>query len=224
MIFKILLKYIGVSLVISLIFGATVFTSSIIKKRFKKDFISQYLFQILSFIVFIIMLLYSKSNISIFSTHNLLNWKNIILLLVSIIPTSIIAYNSHKIKPDYSFKLKHFLDGATMEIPQRLLVQNLFLVLGVNIVSYSLVPLNILLNAIIWLQFIIVQEIIQGEKLSINILPELIASFWFSIWVGILYQDAGNIIIPMLAHGFQRTCTYAIRKRFGKLNPSQTKI
>ncbi len=222
--FAIILKYISVSILISLIFGLTVSTALIIKKVLKKDFISSYLFQLWSLILFIIILIYYKLNISIFNTYNLFNCKNILLFLISIVSTSAISYQSNKFKPTYSLKLKHFLDGASMEIPQRLLAQNLFVTLGINMTIYGLIPLNIILNAIIWIQFIIVQEIIQGRKISTAILPKIIASFWFSICIGILYKDTGNIVIPMIAHGLQRVCTYKISEKFGKLNSSKTKI
>lgn len=216
MVTTIIFKYICVSVLISLIFGATVFLSSIIKKEFKNDYIIPYLFQLWSLLLFIIIWIYLKPNISIFSTLNLLSLKNLLLIIMTIIPTSIIAYQGRKMKPRKTFIFRDFLNGASMEIPQRLLVQNLFIILGANHVVFYSLSLDILLNAIIWVEFILVQEVIQGKKITSAILPEVIASFWFSIWVGILYKDTGNIIIPMLVHGLQRILTNKIYERFGK--------
>lgn len=216
MVTTIIFKYICVSVLISLIFGATVFLSSIIKKEFKNDYIIRYLFQLWSLLLFIIIWIYLKPNISIFSTLNLLSLKNLLLIIMTIIPTSIIAYQGRKMKPRKTFIFRDFLNGASMEIPQRLLVQNLFIILGANHVVFYSLSLDILLNAIIWVEFILVQEVIQGKKITSAILPEVIASFWFSIWVGILYKDTGNIIIPMLVHGLQRILTNKIYERFGK--------
>ncbi|NLY44501.1 MAG: hypothetical protein GX053_00675 [Tissierella sp.] len=187
-----------------------------IKKVSKKNRIGPYLFQFWSLIVFIIIWEYYKLNIQVFDFSNLLIYRNILLILVAVVPTSIIAYHGSKIKPTYQFGLKNFLDGASMEIPMRLLTQNLFAIFGINMIIYKSISLDILMNAIIFIQFIIVQEVIQGRKISSDILPEIIASFWFSISAGILYKDTGNIIMPMLAHGLQRMVTYNIRKVFVK--------
>lgn len=216
MIIDLIYKYIMISIIISLIFGATVFSSFMIKKVSKKDRIGPYLFQFWSLIVFIIIWKYYKPNIQVFGFSNLLTWRNILLIFVAVVPTSIIAYYGSKIKPTYQFGLRNFLDGASMEIPMRLLVQNLFVILGINMIVYKSISLDIFMNATIWVQFIIVQEVTQGRMITSAILPEVIASFWFSILAGILYKDTGNIIMPMLAHGLQRMVTYKIRKVFGK--------
>lgn len=224
MAFIVILKYIIVSIIISLLFGITVFSSIITKKVFKKDFINPYLFQLWSLILFIIIWCYCKPELAVFNTYSLLNWNNILLLVIAVIPTSIISYQGNKFKPTSSIRVDDFLKGASMEISQRLLVQNLFVLLGVNIFIYGSLTLDILLNSLVWIQFIIIQKIINGNKISISISPEIIASFWFSIWVGILYKNTGNIIIPMLAHGLQRVLTYKIRQKFGKTKTIRTNI
>ena len=137
-------------------------------------------------------------------------------MLICIMPTAIIVCIGRKYKPNEPFKMGNFLNGASMEIPQRLLVQNLFVVLGVNTIIYKSITLAILLNALIWVQFILIQEIISGNKITLKIIPEIIASFWFSIWVGVIYMDTGNILIAMLTHGLQRIITHGIRLKFGK--------
>lgn len=208
MILDITLKYMMVSIVISIIFGLTVLLSLLIKKRFKNEILNPYLFQLLSLCLFVIIWIKYKSNISILSTFNLLNWKNILLIFIAIVPASLIVYKGKKDKPNSAFE--NFLSGISMEIPQRLLVQNLFVILGVNSVIYMDLSLDIFLNSIIWIQFIAVQEIIYGRKITKKVAPEIFASFWFSIWVGILYRNSGNILLPMLSHGLQRILTYNI--------------
>lgn len=152
----IILKFVIVSIIVSFLFGMTVLSSSIIKKKFRKDYISPYLFQIWSLILFIIIWYYFKSELYIFNTSNLLNLNNLLFFLMAVVPTSII-----------------------------------------------------------------VQEVMGGKKVSSAILPEVIASFWFSIWVGILYRDTGNIIMPMLAHGLERILAYKIREKFGNIEINQ---
>lgn len=213
MVFSIILKYTIATLLISLIFGVTVSSSIVIKKAFKKDVISPYLFQLWSLIIFIIIWIYYKPDVQIFNTYNLLFWKNILLFLIAVVPASLIAAQGIKMKRTKPI-LMQFIDGASMEIPMRLLVQNLFFILGINVLLFNSLSLGILLNAIIWVQFILVQEAIGGRKITKAILPEVAASFWFSIWVGILYKDTGNILMPMLAHGLQRIVTHNIHQSY----------
>lgn len=204
MISIILLNYVLVSIIVSLLFGMTVLSSLVIKKVFKKDFIVPYLFQIWSLILFITIGYIFKPELSIINHFNLLNWKIILLFIMAVIPTSIIVNLGGRSKQNSSIDVRDFFKGATMEIPQRLLVQNLLVLLCANSPLYDKYTLAIFLNALIWVQFIIVQEFINGNKISIAVLTEIVASLWFSIWVGILYMNTGNIIVPMLAHGTER--------------------
>lgn len=55
----------------------------------------------------------------------------------------------------------------------------------------------------------------NDSRISSEIIFESIASFWFSIWVGIIYVDTGNILVVMLTHGLQRIVTYWVRQKFG---------
>lgn len=215
MILNIIGKYILVSIVICLLYGLNVLSIVAIRKFYKKDFNGSYLFQSWSFIVFLILWHLSSWKISVFDVHSLWNLKNIILICLSVIPTSIMV---SKGKKEYIMPIKNFLSGASMEIPQRLLTQNLFTVLGINVVVYGELTGEIFLNALIWVQFIIVQEIINKKKFSSKIALDIAASFWFSIWVGILYNITGNIIITMIAHGLQRITTHEVRKRLENID------
>lgn len=217
MIINIVVKYILISIVICLLYGIQVLSTNVIIKYYNKSFKGSYLFQFWSLIFFIIVWKVNPSTINFLEMHSLWNFKNIVLILICVLPTSIIAYQVKKYKPNNLFKIGNFLNGASMEIPQRLLVQNLFIVLGVNTVIYGQITLSILLNALIWVQFIIVQELMEGNRISPPIIFESIASFWFSIWVGIIYVNTGNIVVAMLTHGLQRIVTYWIRQKFGLL-------
>ncbi|WP_432663431.1 hypothetical protein R9X47_22970 [Wukongibacter baidiensis] len=219
MFFTTILKYVVVSIVICLLYGIQVFSASMIKKISNDKFKGSYLFQFWGLVLAIILWKLYPEKIFIFNTHNVWKLKNIVLILICVIPTSIIAYHGKKDKPKKTFNIENFLNGASMEIPQRLLVQNLFVVLGIDGAIYGPVTLAILLNAIIWVQFIIIQEIMEGKKVSFNIIPEITASFWFSIWVGIIYGITGNIVVAMLTHGLQRFCTYSV---LGKLQTNKS--
>jgi len=208
------LKYIIISLVICLLYLMNGLSVSIIKKSYNKDFKDSYLFQFWALVFFLIIWLLDPSKLVIFEVDNLWSWSTVLLILMAVIPTSIIASEVKDYKPKSRFKVKDFLGGASMEIPQRLLVQNLFLLLGVNSLIYGLLRLDIVLTAVIWVQFIILQEVINSNKISKKIIIEVFASFWFSIWVGILYLSTGNILVAMLTHGLQRMTTYRIRMRY----------
>lgn len=213
-----ILKYILVSLLISIIFGLTLLSHKAIIKLNRYDFLTPYFFQLWSLLIFIILYFYYEPKIKIFEVTNLATFKNILLIIISVIPTSFIVYLGNPVKPNKKFGLTNFLNGVSMEIPQRLLIQNMFTLLNLDIIIYGSITLPILLNAIIWVQFIIVQEIINGRKVSKKILPEIISSIWFSIWVGILYSISGNILLPMLTHGLERTTAYWLKNHFGKAN------
>lgn len=215
MILKVIGNYIFVSMIISSLYGITVLSIIGVRKFYKKDFQGLYQFQLWSLILFLIIWYLSPLKISIFNINNLWNLRNILLMLLSIIPTGIII---RKRKSHIDNPLENFLNGAMMEIPQRLLIQNLFIILGINTVIYKELTLGIFLNALVWVQFIIVQEVINKQKISSKIVPDIVASFWFSIWVGILYSITGNIVVTMITHGVQRIVAYEIRKRVAKQN------
>ncbi len=215
MILKVIGKYIIISMVICFLYGINILSIVTLRKFYKEDFKGSYLFQLWSLVLFLIIWYLSPLEIFVFEVHNLWSLKNILLIFVAVIPTSIIIYKG---KSKLNNPLKNFLNGATMEIPQRLLTQNLFAILGVNTVVYGELTSGIVLNALIWVQFIIVQEIINKKKISFKIVSEITASFWFSIWVGILYSITGNIVIAMVTHGLQRVVTHEIRKRMDKHN------
>lgn len=211
---NIILKYILISVLVSSIFGAEVLSSNIADKFKKCKFISSYFFQLWSLAIFIVFWLFNKSKLEIFEVNRLFSYKNILLILIAVIPTSVIACISKTSGTRNAPRLVDFIDGASMEIVQRLLVQNMFVILNVNIVIYGSMTLAILLNSLIWVQFIIIQELIFNRKITKSIIPEITASAWFSIWVGILYSITGNIIASMIAHGLERIVTKWIKQNF----------
>jgi len=217
MIGSIILKYIFISVLISLIFGLTVLSDKITNKINRGKFIGPYFFQLWSLLIFIVFWFFNKPKIDIFEVSRLGNWYNIMLMLIAVIPTSIIVYLGSTSRTKKAFTLVDFINGASMEIPQRLLVQNMFVILNVNMIIYGSMTLAIFLNSLIWVQFIIVQEFICGRKITRKIIQEIIASVWFSVWVGILYSISGNIIVPMITHGFERMGAYWLKQNFSKV-------
>lgn len=212
MVISIILKYFLISILISLIFGALVLSNKITYKIKKGEFLRPYFFQLLSLLIFIVIWIFNKSKIEIFEIGKLFNWNNVAIMLLAIIPTSDIASLSKEARTN---KLPiDFIHGSSMEIPQRLLIQNMFVIFNVNIVIYRSITLAIILNSLIWVQFIIVQELISGRKITKKLFPSIIASAWFSIWAGILYSVSGNIIVPMITHGVERMVTNILKNSY----------
>lgn len=100
----------------------------------------------------------------------------------------------------------NILDGAFMEIPQRLMMQTFICGLlnkfGMNIYS------GILINAVVWCSGIIFQAVVMNkEKNAMKLIPELIASFIFSIGVGYVFLESSCIFMTMISHAAQRIVT-----------------
>ena len=217
MVFSIIVKYISISILISLIFGLTILSYKTASKIDRGKFLSPYFFQLWSLFIFIVVWFFYKSKVEIFKVSKLANWHNITLMLIAIIPTSFIVYLDNTARTKKLSMLADFINGASMEIPQRLLVQNMFVILNVNTIIYGSITLAIALNSLIWVQFIILQEFICGRKVTKKIILAAVASAWFSIWVGILYSISGNIIISMITHGFERMVTHWLKQNFSKV-------
>lgn len=224
MIVSIILKYILISILIFLIFGVTVLSDKITEKVSWGKFISKYSFQLWSLLIFIIVWLFNKYKVQVFKFSNLADFRNIVLMLLAVIPTSLIVSLGNKSGTKKAFRLADFMDGASMEIPQRLLVQNMFVIFNINVTIYGRLTLAILLNSLIWAQFIIIQEFINGKKVTSKNIPEIVASVWFSIWDGILYSITGNIIAPMFTHGLERIMSYWMKQNLGKTKKEYSSV
>ncbi len=217
---NVILGYLIVFVIICGVFGLTIITGNL----FKVEVLKRYLLQIWSFLIFSIVYAVSSLNIRVFDFRNSMSFNNLLLALLAIFPTVIIIYYSDKSKPDNKFIHYDFLDGAVMEIPQRLLAQNLFLVMIGSFQILGFIEISILLNAILWVQFILMQEVLNKRKLSNKVVLEIIASLWFSIFIGILYYRTGNILVPMLCHGLERYLKYILKSRFGTIKRQELQI
>lgn len=209
---KILIGYLIVFVIVFCAFGLAIISSNLIKD----NLIKRFLVQIWSLIIFSVVYLFYSTNIRIFNFSNLFNYRNLLLLLLAIIPTVIIVFQSDKHKPINRFTYRDYLEGVYMEIPQRLLSQNLLLITVGNNLIFGLLELHVLLNAILWAQFIIIQELMNKRMPSKETIYEILASVWFSIFVGILYCKTGNILVPMLCHGLERYLKFVVKQRFGE--------
>lgn len=216
---KIILGYLIIFIIMFSIFGLAIFLKCLNKNMMVK----RYLLQFICVIVFLFVYSVDSSNIRIFNFNNLISLHNFLLIFLGVFPTALIAFYSDKSKPATKFTFWDFLDGAGMEIVQRLLAQNLLLIVLTRIEILTFTELSVLLNGLLWVQFILIQEIMNKRKVSQKILLEIVASFWFSISIGILYVKTGNLLITMLCHGLERYFTYFIRNKYGSIK-NQIKI
>ncbi len=196
-----MITYIVVSIVLSIIFGLTILTE-IVQNKVKVSIIkSRYLYQFWSFVFFVIFYIFYNEKISFLNFDNVLNIKNLFLMCIAIIPIVLLTSfnNINKIK---NKRLSEGVLGAIlMEIPQRLLSQNIFFIFLSEINTILGVPVAIVLNGLIYDQFIIIQELINTRKITKKILLDTVLSFWFSIFIGLLYYNTGNILLTMISHG-----------------------
>lgn len=213
-ILKILVCYIVASLIVSLIFGIEFSITFLINKINENIKTSKYSFQALFMIAFIALYFFFPLQERVLNFRAVTEPINFILFIVSVIPTSFLIARKREVahKP-----LEWALLGVSMEVPQRLFMQNLFYVLLIAFSTAQYRWLSIALNTLTWVQFIIIQEKIAGNKLSKDFIYDVLSSIWFSLAVGWLYEVSGNILLPMAAHGCERLLSEVLRKRMGNL-------
>jgi len=209
---NILISYIIASLIVSLIFGIQLLITLLVNKINANINMSKYLFQLLFMMAFIVLYGLFPLRGRLLNFQNFIEPINFVLFVVAVVPISYLIARKraavHKL-------LEWVLLGISMEVPQRLFMQNLFYALLVTFSATHCHLISIVLNALIWAQFIVVQEKIAGNKLSKDVLWDALSSIWFSLAVGLLYEISGNILLPMAAHGCERLLSEILRKRMG---------
>lgn len=212
------ISYVIATVIVFMMFGLTVLMSPKVKNQRAKGF----LFQMWGLILCIPLILIYPEEIKFFGYENIFDITTVCFILLAIVPTSVIMFFSDKKKPSKPFKWSEFSQGASMEIPQRLLVQNLFVVLCNYVIWGEYVQIGIILNALLWAQFIILQAVMNEKVISKTTIIEVCASMWFSIVVGILYYITGNIMVAMFTHGAQRFVKHRVKIFFGDTSLSET--
>lgn len=199
MLMKLISIYLIATVVVGLLFAIQIpFIYLISKLKLK---INNFSFQILFLIAFFIMYKSNPELISVFNCNYIVSLQAIVLLTLAVIPTVIIVQFEKREKHKF---FEWVLLGISMEIPQRLFLQNFLFIILVKSGFSEANILSIIMNAILWVQFIIFQDVIFKQKLNLKSLPKIISSLWFSIFVGSLYFYSGNILMPILAHGLER--------------------
>jgi len=139
----------------------------------------------------------------LFQSRMAIRWVDPLLILAAAYPAAWLAvgkacYSGRGSVPESVFA------GACMEIPQRLLAQNLFSLAGPAGAPLGCLPQPVWLNAVLWAMLILLQGWMRGRLRRASTWREALASIWFSLGVGLLYAQTGRILFPMVAHGFER--------------------
>lgn len=213
-------SYLIATLSIFVMFGLAVLGS----KYIRWDKVNRFLFPLAGGLLFIILNFISVRQIRVLHIKTLLDVSNLLLIVLAVIPTSFIMFMADNNKPTEPFKIEEFLNGVSMEIPQRLYTQNLFFILCNRWFIHESFHLGILLNAILWVQFILLQQVMGGGKMTKVVVLEALASFWFSLVAGLLYFHTGNIVIVMATHGLQRYTKHGVKAHFGRLSSKEQPI
>ena len=209
---NILISYTIASLIVSLIFGIQLLITLLVNKINANINMSKYLFQLLFMMAFIVLYSLFPLRGRLLNFQNFIEPINFVLFVVAVVPISYLIARKRAVAHKL---LEWVLLGISMEVPQRLFMQNSFYVLLVTFSATHCHWISIVLNALIWAQFIVVQEKIAGNKLSKDVLCDALSSIWFSLAVGLLYEISGNILLPMAAHGCERLLSEILRKRMG---------
>lgn len=190
-------------LLLGLLFGTTIVLSN------KTKMSSSFCMAIFSVIPTVIMLLATDTNIFKFEyLFDYLSW--IILISTDVIVIALIVLKSSKEHLSYKEIFLSGLDGVMMEIPQRMFMQTLvLLLLGYWNVNNAEI-LCILVNSMIWCLGIVAQAVIMNQKINRHLLIDILSSFIFSIGMGYVFIRTELIIFPMLGHFIERVSSRTI--------------
>ncbi|WP_291579467.1 hypothetical protein [Clostridium sp. UBA6640] len=206
----ILVWYIIASLIASIVFGLQILILMLFKKTNINTKLSKYVFQLLFLVAFFILYFNAPVKVPVLNIVGIFTFKNIIIFLVTIFLTSYIV-SFEKCEKHNFFEWS--LLGISMEIPQRLFMQTFFMIVLRNMKLNNADLISILLNTILWIQFIFAQDIICGQKINRSVIPKILSSVCFSLGMGMLYVWSGCIIVTMIGHGTERILSDKLREK-----------
>ena len=210
---KIIIGYISISVIIGSVFLLSSKLYYLISRKADKVWIeSTYILSFISLLIVLILKIFYKDEFSIIGGKSILSMYVLLQMFIAAFVAAGLAYLAKPEQKNSTLKAQ-ILTGMAMEIPMRALVQNLFIIFGATVVLFHSITLSIVLTAIIWVQFIIIQEMMMKKSLISKVIIESMASMWFSIWVGMIYLTTGSIIVVMITHALERWFAYMIRKK-----------
>lgn len=128
----------------------------------------------------------------------------LVAILTVLITTAIVSVKKQRTHKRGRELLIYGLDGAFMEIPQRMMMQSFVYGFLSLLRVLELEFYTILATAIIWCMGIVIQALLNDKNFDKEFLYDILASLVFSLGIGYVYQRTGLIIITMVAHFLER--------------------
>lgn len=152
------------------------------------------------------------SRLQLFKMQNVVDWKSWLIIGTAVLITAaVVSVNKSDNIPSGRKLLWYALDGAMMEVPQRMMMQTFVCLLldmwGIDIVFSALV------TAIVWCISICIQCVIMKRRFDKTVVVELLSSFVFSVGVGVVLIRTELIVFTMVAHFVERIVSTEIRRR-----------
>lgn len=193
-----------------------IISNNINKNIVNKDnmWIIPYTMPLISTIPTAIMLLLVKYNYGFLNFKGFLDVKSWIVMIITVaIVVIVVSHTKNDVESSEKGVILHGLEGCTIELLQRLFMQNFIFILAsnfhMNYAAYS----SILLNSILWCLCILYK---QKKSKTVNskkdIALEMAASFIFSLGIGYVYFVTGFILMPMIAHFLKIVVLKSVKK------------
>lgn len=221
---KIIIGYIYISAIMGSVFLLSFKLNSLISRKTDKMRIdTTYILSFISLLIVLIFKIFYKEEFSIIGGKSILSMKVLFQMFIAAFVAACLASLAKHEQHKSNLKAQ-ILTGMAMEVPMRALVQNLFVIFGATAVLFHSITLSIILTAIFWVQFIMIQEIMIKRTLSSKVVLDSMASMWFSIWVGVIYLTTGSMIVIMITHALERWFAYMIRKKKSSMQNAESKL
>lgn len=211
MVIKIIATFVIGLLFSGVIFGLLMVFQPIFSKT-KSIFITHNEMPIISTIFIIIMYFVLPVNFNAFNVKGLSNMRAWTIMLVTVVIVAfMIAKKGKRLSKLPNDIMLIIVNGAMMEICQRLFMQ----VLLVTLLQMFGIPghklWSIILTAMIWCVGIAIQEAITRKKFDKEFWLDISCSFVFSIGIGYVLVESGCIILTMIGHGLERLLSNIFR-------------
>lgn len=205
----ILIWYIVASLTVMIGVGVQALTSMLFNKINFTSKVVQFIFPLCFLGMFFMMNALSPVRIPVLNIAGIFSLKNLIILSATVVITSFIVSFEKSEKHNL---FEWCIQGVAMEIPQRLFMQTFFMIVLRTMGIENADWIAVLMNSVLWIQFIIIQDIMCGQKVNRKAIPKVLSSLVFSLGTGVLYVSSGCIVLTMFAHGAERIMSEKLRE------------
>lgn len=214
MVLYVVLAYALATAAVLAAFGLSAALAALMKRPGLKRAAGGYAFPLFGLAGFVALCLASPVSLNVFRLDSLWSARNGLLFLAAAVPSAVLVSLKAEKRGSVAGRV---LQGIAMELIQRLFTQNLLFAVLVQCGVTHAHVISIVANAVLWMQFVLLQDIVTTHKIGVSVLPDLFATALFSVFAGFLYLYSGNIALPMLAHAAERLLADLIRDaRYGK--------